>query len=205
MCRELYVDMWKEIPVQENNLELKYLDVFEGESIMEEKDSEKYLGDVISVDGKNMRNIKTRINKCTGVVNKILTMLEAIPFGKQYFTIGIILRDSLLVSSMLFNSEAWYNVTNRELELLESIDLNLLRKLLKAPKGTPKEMFYLELGIIHLRDIIISRRLNFLHTILKEDPESLIYRFFQAQSKYKTKRDWVTMVERDLEYLELEN
>ena len=138
-------------------------------------------------------------------MRKIITMMEGIPFGKQFFKIGMILRDALLVSSMLFNSEAWYNVTSKELELLETIDLSLLRQLLKAPKGTPKEMFYLELGIIPFRDIILGRRLNFLHTILNEDPKSLIHRFFQAQYKYKTKKDWVTSVQNDLEYLELQN
>ena len=202
-CQDLFVDKWKEIAIQEN-LEAE-IDVFEGESIMKEKEAEKYLGDVISIDGRNIRNIKTRINKGAGVVRKIITMLEGIPFGKQFFNIGMILRDSLLVSSMLFNSEAWYNVTSKELELLETIDLSLLRQLLKAPKGTPKEMFYLELGIIPFRDIILGRRLNFLHTILNEDPKSLIHRFFQAQCKYQTKKDWVTMVTKDLEYLELQN
>ena len=202
-CQDLFVDNWTEVAVEENTEPVKFKDIFEGENKIEEKESEKYLGDVLSVDGKNIRNIKTRVNKGTGVVNKIITVLEGIPFGKQYFKIGMILRDSLLVSSMLFNSEAWYNVTNKELELLESTDLSLLRQLLKAPKGTPKEMFYLELGIIPFRDIMIGRRLNFLHTILNEDPKSLIHRFFQAQCKQKTKKDWVTMVENDLEYLEL--
>ena len=46
---------------------------------------------------------------------------------------------------MLFNSETWYDVTNKKLELVEKTDLSLLRQLLKAPKGTPKEIFYLEL------------------------------------------------------------
>ena len=69
-------------------------------------------------------------------------MLEGIPFGKHYFEVGIILRNSLLVSSMLFNSEAWYNITKAELDLFETIDLLLLRQLLNAPKGTPKEMIF---------------------------------------------------------------
>ena len=71
-------------------------------------------------------------------------MLEEIPFGKHYFEVGMILRNSLLVSSMLFNSEAWYNLTNAELDLFETIDLIFVRQLLKAPKGTQKEMIYLE-------------------------------------------------------------
>ena len=204
-CQDFYVDKWTEITMEDNTDEMKIKDIFEGESIIEEKEEETYLGDVISVDGRNMKNIKTRTNKGTGVVNRIMTILEGIPCGKQYFKVGIILRDSLLVSSMLFNSETWYNLTSKELELLETVDLALIRQLLKAPKGTPKELLYLELGIIPFRDLIIGRRLNFLYTILNENPSSLIYKFFEAQCKYQTKKDWVTLIEKDLEHLQLKS
>ena len=46
---------------------------------------DKYLGDVIATDGRNIKNIKSRISKGKGIVTKILTMLEGIPFGKHYF------------------------------------------------------------------------------------------------------------------------
>ena len=98
--KDLFVDNWTEVAVDKNTEPVKFKDIFEGENKIEEKESEKYLGDVLSVDGKNIRNIKTRVNKGTGVVNKIITVLEGIPFGKQYFK----------------------NVTNKELELLESTD-----------------------------------------------------------------------------------
>ena len=94
-------------------------------------------------------------------------------------------------------------MTSKELDLLETVDLSLVRQILKAPNGTPKELFYLELGIMPFRDIIIGRRINFLHTILNEEKNSLIYKFFQAQWKYKTKKDWTTLIQNDLEYLEL--
>ena len=71
---------------------------------MEERDSERYLGDVISKDGKNIKNIQARVSKGTGIVRNILTMLDGIPFGKYHFEAGVILRNSLLASSMLFNS-----------------------------------------------------------------------------------------------------
>ena len=204
-CQDLYVDNWTEIAIEDDNDEVKIKDVFEGKVKIEEKEDEMYLGDLISVDGRNIKNIKSRVNRGTGIVNNIMTILDSIPFGKQYFRIGILLRDSLLVSSMLFNSETWYNLTSKELELLETVDLALIRQLLKAPKGTPKELLYLELGIIPFRDIIIGRRLNFLYTILNENPNSLIYRFFEAQCKYQTRKDWVTMIEKDLKYLELQD
>ena len=130
-------------------------------------------------------------------------MLDGIHFGKHFFKVGVLLRNTLLVSSVLFNSEAWYNVTNAELNLLETVDLMLLRQILKAPRGTPKEMIYLELGCIPLRELIRERRLMFLYYILHEEPNSLIYRFFQAQFKNKNKKDWVTTVLNDLEHLDL--
>ena len=108
---------------------------------MEDRTEEKYLGDVISTNGKNIKNIKARVSKGKGIVNRILTILEGIPFGHFYFEVAIMLRSSLLVSSMLCNAEAWYNLTKSELSLLETIDVLFLRKLLKAPKCTPQKCF----------------------------------------------------------------
>ena len=75
---------------------------------------------------------------------------------------------------MLCNSEAWYNVTNAELDLLETVDLMLMRKLFKAFKSTPKEMFHLELGCLPFIEIIRKRRLLFLYYILNESPDSIV-------------------------------
>ena len=81
-------------------------DICEGEEIMEEKSDEKYLGDVISTDGKNIKNVKARVAKGKGIANRIISIIDGIPFGDFYFEVAMILRNSLLVSSMLSNSEA---------------------------------------------------------------------------------------------------
>ena len=57
-------------------------DVFAGEEAMEEVSNERYLGDIISQDGRNYKNIKSRLNKGRGIVKKILNILNSIPFGK---------------------------------------------------------------------------------------------------------------------------
>ena len=90
------MDNWAE--VEGESLELQ--DQFVGEEIMEESQEEKYLGDIISNDGRNMKNIKSRVNKGKGIVSRIMTLLEGIPFGKFYFEVAVILRNSLLVSIM---------------------------------------------------------------------------------------------------------
>ena len=204
-CQNLKIDKWEEIRIRnEENVEIAE-DIFVGEHIMEEKSEEKYLGDIITTDGKNIKNILARVAKGKGIVIRIFTILDAIPLGKRYFEIGLILRDVLLVSSMLFNSEAWYNVTQKEMELLETVDTLFLRKLIGAPKSTPKEMLYLEMGLIQFRDIIREKRLRFLYYILSQEEDSIIFKFLKSQIRNRTKRDWVTSVFGDLENLNMGN
>ena len=47
---------------------------------MEEKTEEKYLGDVISTDGRNIKYVNARVVKEKGIVNRIVTILDGIPY-----------------------------------------------------------------------------------------------------------------------------
>ena len=76
-----------------------------------------------------------------------MSMLEDICFGKFYFQVAMVFRNSLLISSLLTNAEAWYNITSGEIEELERVDESLLRRVLECPAATPKKMLYLELGV----------------------------------------------------------
>ena len=130
--------------------------------------------------------------------------MQGIPFGQSNFEVGVILRNTLLVSSMLCNSEAWYTVTKAEYDFIETVDLMFMRKLLDAPLGTPKEMLYLELGCLPFRDIIQRRRLSYLQYLLQEDPLSMVHRFLDTQVKKKNPKDWVSTVLKDLEELKID-
>ena len=59
-------------------------DIHETEHKIEEVTEEKYLGDVISKDGKNTKNIKSRVNKGMGSINQIMSILEEICFGNFF-------------------------------------------------------------------------------------------------------------------------
>ena len=151
-----------------------------------------------------MKNILARANRGVGVTNQIITILDEICYGPYHFEVAVMLRNALLISSMLCNSEAWYNVTNEERNKLEQVDEALLRRILECPSTTPKEMLYLELNCLPIRFIIIGRRVNFLSCILREDKSSLIFRFLQTQLKKPNKDDWGQTVTRDLELLGIE-
>ena len=166
-CQDIFVDNWKEVEVEKEDGENSYDDIDSGVEQMEEKEHEKYLVDIISNDGCNIKNLKARVWKRKGAISRIMTNLDEISFGKFYFEIAVILRSSLMVSSILFNSEAWYNVPKEELDLIESVDLIFLRTILKCPKSTLKEMLYLELGCLPYRNIIRQIIISVLYSETK--------------------------------------
>ena len=79
----------------------------------------------------------------------------------------------------------------------------LLRKILEVGSSCPKEMLFLETGTTHIRYIIMTRRLMFLHYILNEDKQYLIGRFLEAQERSPSKNDWVKTVKENMEELDI--
>ena len=116
----------------------------------------------------------------------------------------MILRSSLLLSTILSNSEAWVNLTKVNVEDLEAIDENFLRNIFGgAHSKTPIETLYLETGCVPIRFILKSRRLNFLHYILSDKEDSLLSKVFRAQCEKPVRGDWVNTVRNDLQKLNI--
>ena len=90
-----------------------------------------------------------------------------------------------------------------EIDELESLDRVLLRKILALPKTTPSEALYLETGCVNIETIIKSRRVNFLHYLLKSDENSMLNQFFHTQHKFPIKDDWTLQVSQDLKDLDI--
>jgi hypothetical protein len=199
VCPELYVDDWKMKKVKEYETGIRNLeDVFDGDFPMEEVQDEKYLGDILTNDGTNTKNVESRKSKGVGAVSQLMSMLEEISFGPFYFQVAMVLRSTLLINSSLTNSEAWYGLTKSYIDSPEWNDLNLLRRIFEVPDFCPKEMLYLETGCLPVSYMIVIRRLMYLQYILHEDESSLIYKFFQSQLRTPLKGDWVLEVQKNL-------
>ena len=130
-------------------------------------------------------------------------MLEDLCLGSYYFEVANVLRASLLLSSLLSNSESWYNLSPKDISKLEAVDESLLRKIFSAHSKTAKGLLYLESGNIPVRYILIARRSNFLWYILNESEDSLLRKFFNAQCDNPVKGDWIKTVLNDLKHLDL--
>ena len=172
---------------------------------MEIVTEEKYVGDIISNDGKHTKNIKLRRSKGIGICNEIMTILNNMFLGPYYFEVALLLRKALLLSVMLFNAETWRRLTKESIKKLEAVDLMLLRKLLQTPISSPKASLYLETGCVPLRYHIKAKRIMYLHHILTREDDALIKRVLMAQISKTTKGDWCVVVREDLDSIGLSN
>ena len=128
------------------------------------------------IDGRQDKNLKARKNKGLGIINQIMDILQSVFFGKYQFEVALVLRSSLFLSSILLNSKAWMNYSEKEIRSLEQTDEILLTRILDCDSKTSNAMKYLELGVSPLRFEIMRRTVLFLQYILQQE----IFRIYQA-------------------------
>ena len=108
-----------------------------GES-MSKRQFETYLGDIVSVDAKNDHNLEKRKNNGIGAISQIMSTVKQVTLGHYHFEVTLIMRDSILISKMIYSSEIWYNLTKHQFTKLEKIDEMFMRRILDLPSSAPR-------------------------------------------------------------------
>jgi hypothetical protein len=129
--------------------------------------------------------------------------LESTFFRKYYFEVAVVLRASLFLSSLLLNSEAWVNYSDKDVRILEQCDEILLTKILDCDANTSNALKYLELGILPVRFEIMRRKIAFLQYILKADKNSMIYQILKATKENPIKNNFVVTCLKYLKNLDI--
>ena len=184
----LEVDIWNVSYDEEDNLN----ESEGGKSKMEAVSELKYLGFIISENASNVANIASKKNRSIGTIRNIMKIIQGL--GTYTIQNGLIYFNSLLRSSILYAGETYYNLTERNFRMIESIEEDCLRQILKTGKNCPMSLLYLETGVLPARFQIRIMMLNFLHYILQQNQNSLIQKFFRAQCDSPTRNDWVSNI-----------
>ena len=200
----VYVDCWKEEYIENSETgEIDLNEKYIGEVPIEQVQQQKYLGFTLSSRGNNLANIEAMEKKSVGVIRTIMSKLENLKLRQYYFECSKIFMNVILRASILYASECYYNLTENNLRRIEKIEENFMRKIFKTTISCPITQMYLEYGQWPARFEIMKLRCLFLKTILQQDEQSQLYRFFLLQKKYPIKGDWVSTCFKDLLYLEI--
>ena len=176
---DLSVDNWI---IERQDKEAEHItETFVGKTTIEQTDKQKYLGFYLSNKGDNMINIKEMQRRSIWVTTKIFNRLNSLNLNQYYFECALIFLNVILRSTILYASETYYNINENELRILERIEEQFLRKLLKTGQGCPVSQLYLETGHFPARFAVMKLWCLFLKSILDESSESLIYKFVIQQ------------------------
>ena len=138
----------------------------------------KYLGDIINSKNDNSDMLKEKEKKAFGKLISIFATVDEITFGAFQLSALILMYHSFYLSSVIFNCQAWTNLSGKDISKLRTIQLRYLKKMLKVPQATPNSFVYLETGILPIDHEIYRRQCGFLHHILnleEGDPVKLLY------------------------------
>ena len=170
---------------------------------MRKSESERYLGDIVDKRGNVKATIADRVAKGYGIISEIQAILKEVPLGKYKLEIGLKLRQAMLINGMLYNSEAWHNVTEEDILALQKVDEMLLRFLLNIQSKAPLEFLYLESGALPIKYIVASRRMTYLQTLLRRDDEELTKRILKAQVDNPCTGDFTKLVQEDFKMVDM--
>lgn len=157
---------------------------------MAEKETVTYLGDQFNSNGNNQELIKNRVHKGETCMINAMSLCSDVTMGTYTIQTLLLLYRSLFLPVVLFNAEAWSNLTKQEIVLLTTTQLKYAKRALHAPSSTSNPATFLELGILPIEYEIHIRQLTFLHHVLNltvDDPVKLTY---NEQIKYECEQNW---------------
>ena len=83
------------------------------ESIMKDVNKITYLGDIMNSHGTIDDTITNRYSKALGIINQMSSLLSSISLGLFYFDTAFVLRESILLNSVLGSSESWSYINKK--------------------------------------------------------------------------------------------
>ena len=154
----------------------------------------KYLGDIFQQNGKNNELVKDRLSRGIKVILKIEAIMSETQFGRHTIEVSLLLYRALFLSSILFNSQAWRNLTVKDFSDLQSLQLRLLKKLVGAPSSISNSFIFLELGVLPIQYEVHKRQISFLHHIVNLCPGDPVRALYENMKLLPGERNWLNDV-----------
>ena len=172
-----------------------------GEKEISNTNSYKYLGDIITNDGKNDKNILARENKMNALIRQINTTASSDVMRGIQTEVILKLYESSIIPSLLNNAESW-TLTRKDETRLDQIGIRAIKRLFGLPTTSPNAAIIHTFGIFYITQIVDKKKFLYLHKLLTGD-----------QGRWKSKMThtmaaknigWVTNMNEKLSEYELE-
>ena len=130
--------------------------------------SYKYLGDIVTDDGKNTKNIESRHDKTISNTISIKTIATNDIFRDIGTTVLLQLHETNTLSALLTNCESW-TLLKKEKEQFEQIEIQSIKILFDLPSHTPTPALIYCFGLIYTALRVEKRQLLYLWKVLNRE------------------------------------
>ena len=171
-----------------------------GQMDIDETTSYKYLGDLITNDGKNIRNIEARKIKTQATTININSIASTEVLRQLETSVLLELHDKVTIPGLLANAESWSLLKSEEKEI-EKIENQALKSMFDLPLHTPIPAIIFSFGTLYTNLRIETRRLNYLHRLLNRPNSHWTYQAFFTLHDQKI--GWAKSIRQSLQSLDL--
>ena len=164
-------------------------------------DEYKYLGDIITSNGKNQKNIEARKSKLLSSTihitaigsNEVLRSIQASTL--------IALHETMNVPKLMINAETWI-LSKGNTKELNRIEVQCLKRLFSLPSTTPTASVIFSFGVLFTSVRIDKKQLLYLHKILHRQNDHWTLKLLYELEKLNT--GWTPQIKAKLKEYGLE-
>ena len=162
---------------------VKTLEEFKlGEVTLEFTDKYKYLGEIFN----NKGNLKDHISEIKGKAEAAYQTLLKIAGNKHFHNIQMKaiwkLVETCIVPILTYGGET-RTPTKKENKEINNILDNIIKRIIMVPRTTPREVLYIETGLMDIEHICMRNRIN-MEKRLNLTPDSITYKAKENGAKY---------------------
>ena len=135
-------------------------------------DQYKYLGETINSKNNIENHIKKIEKKIEAALQTVLYVAGDDNFrGIELQTIWRLL-ETCIIPIITYGAETW-DPNKSQTKKLNTILVNILKRILRIPQSTPRECIYEEMGTLDIQHRIILKRLNYYRRLQSKQEEAI--------------------------------
>ena len=165
-----------------------------GETVVKNVDSAPYLGDIFNSSGNNNDLIDDRVKKGKACTINAMSLCGEVTMGMFSIETLMLLYRCIFLAIVLYNAQAWSNLTAKNIRDLQVVQLRYLKRMLHAPTSTSNVVTFLETGTLPIENEIHVRQLTFLHHIINLQDDDPVKTTYCQQLKYPYEPNWANTV-----------
>ena len=98
------------------------------------------------------------------------------------------------LQSLIFNSQSWTNITNKDIDKLRTLQMKYLKKMLRVPQATANCFVLLETGILPIEYEIWKRQFTFLYHIINLDDDDPVRIMYLQMKTLAGEKNWANNI-----------